>query len=103
MLGLLSLFVSSLQDPAADVPANLPPVTVEQPRNGEVVLSCAVSPSGQLADCQVVSETPPGRGFGEAALRSAGRARLSQDSVRESGGRGRVRFTVRFRYDPPEP
>lgn len=102
MLELLSLLVLP-QEPAAAAPADLPPVLAEQPRNGEVVLNCAVSPRGQLADCRIESETPPGRGFGEAALQSAGRSRLSQDSVRDARGGERVRFTVRFRYDPPKP
>lgn len=62
------------------------PVWVERPRNperfypreafmqdvaGEVVLDCDVGLNGRLS-CIVVSETPPGRGFGEAALRIAG-------------------------------
>lgn len=62
------------------------PVWVERPRNperfypreafmqdigGEVVLDCDVGLNGRL-NCIVVSETPEGRGFGEAALRIAG-------------------------------
>jgi TonB family protein len=35
---------------------------------GVAVLSCDVLPDGKLKDCTVVSEDPPGWGFGEAAL-----------------------------------
>jgi len=78
--------------PAPEAPAIIEPVVitdpvwVERPRNperfypreafmqeiaGEVVLDCDVGLNGRL-DCAIVSETPEGRGFGDAALRIAG-------------------------------
>lgn len=36
---------------------------------GRAVISCAVMPDGRLTSCRVVSETPPGARFGEAALK----------------------------------
>lgn len=38
---------------------------------GRAVLECRVSVAGRLKDCRVYTETPPGAGFGEAALRLA--------------------------------
>ena len=36
--------------------------------NGRAAITCVVTIEGLLADCRVVSETPPGAGFGQAAL-----------------------------------
>jgi periplasmic protein TonB len=43
---------------------------------GVVVLDCAVSPQGAL-DCAIVSETPPGWGFGDAAQRISREHRMA--------------------------
>ncbi|SFS90445.1 TonB family protein [Brevundimonas viscosa] len=99
-LSVLVAMTDPLQEPT---PAPPPPahrldeVVVEAPpaNEGEVVLSCAVRRSGQMEDCRVESETPPGRRFGEAALRSARQARIARGD-RHAGGE-RVTFTVRFR------
>lgn len=42
-----------------------------QGREGRVVLQCIVTAKGSVDQCKVVSEDPPGVGFGEAALRMA--------------------------------
>ena len=39
---------------------------------GMVVLECIVSAKGAVPNCRVLSETPPGLGFGEAAIQMAG-------------------------------
>jgi TonB family protein len=59
-----------------------PRVTVEDmPRvmldgvNGEATVSCHVEMNGAIADCTLVSETPPGMGFGAAAVNVARRGR----------------------------
>lgn len=65
-----------------------------------VVLECVVAAEGALQDCVVLSETPPGRGFGEAALERAHRARLSPETVNPEAHGGSVRFTMRF--DPTD-
>jgi hypothetical protein len=44
-----------------------PPHAIEQRVVGEVTMGCIVRVDGRL-DCRVDSETPPGWGFGEAAL-----------------------------------
>lgn len=40
-------------------------------RSGRAVLACRLSQSGRATDCVVSDETPPGMGFGEAALKLA--------------------------------
>ena len=37
-------------------------------RMGKAVIDCLIEPAGTLTDCRVVSESPPGNGFGEAAV-----------------------------------
>lgn len=59
---------------------------------GEVRLSCTVLTSGRLGECDIVSETPPGFGFGREAVAAARRASLE---ARES--EGTVSFPMRFR------
>ena len=71
------------------------PRWLEQPRNltryyplraidrdieGDVVLNCLVRVTG-LLDCEVVSESPEGWGFSQAALRIAGAYRIDRKSV----------------------
>lgn len=66
---------------------------------GRATLGCAVLPQGQLTDCQIIEETPPGAGFGFAARRGARTARVA--STTETDSSGRVRFTVIFRSADP--
>jgi TonB family protein len=67
---------------------------------GTVVLSCRVATTGLLEACQVASEDPTGRGFREAALEAAGRARLSPRTVDGVTEAGQVRFAMRFTPEP---
>ena len=39
--------------------------------NGRATMSCTVRANGTLTDCSIVSEEPPGAGFGEATLELA--------------------------------
>lgn len=97
ILSLLLFGVISAQDPGP--PTNLPDVVSEAPpapEEGRVTLSCRVQPSGAMTDCRVVSETPEGAGFAEAALAGARRARLAPRGARSAGSGDRVNFTVRF-------
>lgn len=48
---------------------------------GQVALSCTVARDGGLVGCKVVNEDPPGRGFGEAALRLTPLFRLTPDGT----------------------
>ena len=40
-------------------------------RAGRASVNCVIRSDTRLEDCRIVSETPPGLGFGEAALRIA--------------------------------
>lgn len=55
-----------------------------------VELSCDVTETGALAQCSVTNEAPEGHGFGAAALRSLGRARVSP------GDTSRFNFSLVF-------
>lgn len=85
-------------------------IWIERPRNperyyprdafmrgvaGEVVLDCDVDVAGRLS-CAVASETPPGQGFGDAALRIAG-AHVMRPAMQDGTPvRGRYRMVVPF-------
>jgi protein TonB len=86
------------------------PVWITRPRNperfypreafmqglaGEVVLDCDVDEAGRLA-CVVASETPEGRGFGDAALRLANAHVMRPASRNGAPARGRYRMVVPF-------
>ncbi|MBJ7319698.1 MAG: energy transducer TonB, partial [Brevundimonas sp.] len=64
---------------------------------GTVTLLCTVAANGTPTNCSVVSETPSGAGFGQAALRSMRSARFSPGTVDGVAQGGQARFTVRFR------
>jgi len=52
--------------PVSEIRANHP--RAARSRYGNAALSCVVRLDQRLDDCRVISETPPGLGFGEAAL-----------------------------------
>ena len=62
-----------------------PPRALEAGASGVVVLRCEFNTQGRATNCLVVSETPPGLGFGREALRGArmGRAQVDQAGPRE--------------------
>jgi protein TonB len=65
--------------------------------SGRVLLDCIVGADGRIA-CSVGSETPPGQGFGEAALRIAQSFRMAPQTIDGSptdGGHVRVPITFR--------
>jgi TonB family protein len=72
---------------------------------GRAVISCKVNAEGLLTDCTVDEETPPGEGFGEAALKMAPLFKMrpqTRDGQPVDGGTVRIplRFTVDSRIDP---
>ncbi|ANP44923.1 hypothetical protein ATE48_02775 [Candidatus Viadribacter manganicus] len=86
------------------------PVWIERPRNperfyprqafmrgvgGEVVLQCDVDTDGRMV-CVVVSETPEGQGFGDAALRIAAGHVMRPATQNGAPARGRYRMVVPF-------
>ena len=71
---------------------------------GFTVLTCLNNPDGTLRDCVVETEHPPGAGFGEAALRATGNARLGSTATPDEPlpirhMTFRVKFVVEG-YDP---
>lgn len=83
-------------------PANLAayyPVRAErQDREGLVELDCIVRTSGALA-CAVAQETPPGWGFGQAALRIAADHRMVPATRDGLAVEARYRMRVPFALD----
>jgi TonB family protein len=74
----------------------LPSRVFDRRINGEAVVDCIVNAEREL-DCQVVSESPSGEGFGRAALQFAGRYRIApQMPTGESTIGGRVRIPIRL-------
>lgn len=68
---------------------------------GSATLSCSVRVNGSLTDCQVVSETPGGYGFGRAATRLSRDFRMSPRTV-DGQAVGGARVTVGIRFTLPE-
>jgi TonB family protein len=54
--------------------------------SGSAKLQCMVMPDGALQSCKVMQEDPPNKGFGEAALASAARAKVKADPKRPAEG-----------------
>jgi hypothetical protein len=63
--------------------------------SGRVELECTFGSGGQLSDCEVVSETPEDRGFGQAALRGLRYARGSLRGASQPAN-GRHKFAINF-------
>jgi protein TonB len=56
---------------------------------GRIVMKCAVTAEGRLADCMIVEETPLGEHFGEAGLKLSRLFRMrpmTKDGLPISGG-----------------
>jgi hypothetical protein len=84
------------------VPSPDYPVTDEGDMvSATVALACGVDTTGRLSDCEIIGETPPGQGFGEAALRSTALARLTPRLIDGEPVEGRVNFAIRFSPDRP--
>jgi len=80
---------------ATPVPAAEAPVAPSA-REAVVDLECRFRRDGHVADCVILSETPPGQGFGQAALDGARRQTVSP-AGRRAHPDGKVRMTTRFR------
>lgn len=55
----------------SEILALVPPAARAARRAGRSSVNCVIRSDTRLEDCRIVSETPPGLGFGEAALRIA--------------------------------
>jgi TonB family protein len=67
---------------------------------GSAKMSCVVTASGTLSDCSVVSETPEGYGFGDAALKMAKLFKM-KPSTRDGQAVGGASVTVPLKFVLP--
>ena len=67
---------------------------------GLAQLTCQAAVDGSLSGCQVISESPPGQGLGDAALKLATTLRLKPAAAGETSPRA---VTVPFRFDLADP
>jgi TonB family protein len=79
----------------ADFAAAYPPVAANLGLSGEVSIHCGVGDDGRLKACKVLSETPPGFGFGQAALTLAGGYRAPV-GLASGAPPGEITFPIRF-------
>jgi TonB family protein len=61
--------------------------------SGYATVECAIGDRNNVSNCRVVAESPPGQGFGRAALQIARRLRPRPEDVGEDGA---FRSTIRF-------
>lgn len=87
-----------LSKPSGEDMSNFYPKDAANNRiEGGATISCEVDAAGTLVNCAATSETPPGAGFGAAALSLAGKFKmrpLTKDGVPAAGGH--VRIPIRF-------
>ena len=76
-----------------------PPEALARGESGAVTLDCVVIVDGAL-NCEIASETPPGMGFGRAALGAARRLKLAPDAEDAQPTYGR-HIRIPMRFDPP--
>jgi TonB family protein len=60
----------------ADMSSFYPARAARQDLNGRARIKCVVAADGRLAECRVLSESPPGEGFGAAAVALSSKFRL---------------------------
>ena len=94
--GLL-LLGSGCASASASVRVEAPAVLAEG--EGVVRVRCLIQQDGRLTNCRVLSERPVDQGFGEAALRAAGQARIAPDVLRAPNAE--IEYSIRFRLDEP--
>ena len=66
---------------------------------GLATLNCLVQPSGRVADCNLINETPGGYGFGRAAQGLTRHFQISPRTVDGAAVGSRVNIAIRF--NPP--
>lgn len=66
-------------------------------RDGAATIRCRVSIRGQLYKCVVVSETPPGLGFGGAAILLASRFEMKPLTINGRPAEGYVAIPIQFK------
>lgn len=64
--------------------------------SGSVTLRCSFEPHGPATDCEVLSETPSGNGFAQAAIAGSRRAKLAPESFAGAVVPASATFTLHF-------
>ena len=90
---MLAVLTALLSAAAPQQPAG---PAAEQPEMGRAVLGCALKPDGRVTACQILEETPAGKGFGAAALKMAPTFQIKD---RAALRHGRVKIPVEFKVD----
>ena len=87
---------------AADIARYYPPAAAQAGLGGRVVVGCTATAHGEMTDCAVVSETPPGLGFGQAALQLTREFRLAPRRSDGSSVQG-IKLRLPIVFGAPEP
>ena len=78
-----------------------PKAAYEARIHGDVTLNCEVDRHGLAERCEVVSETPPGKGFGEAALQLRPTFKLTP--AHDASGPIDSWMRIAIEFKPPDP
>jgi hypothetical protein len=100
---LLISAVMAASSPADAAPAKKCASPIDDPanhcltrENGRVILQCTALADGTLKECVVLSETPAGKGFGDAALASVSTEHYAADPNRPAEG-VKVKLAMNFK------
>ncbi|WP_337185674.1 TonB family protein [Phenylobacterium sp.] len=78
-----------------------PKAAMKRGVEGRAILRCIVEATGALRDCVVAQETPPGEGFGEAAIRMSVMFRVKPLTASGAPSEGGI-VTLPIRFDLPK-
>jgi TonB family protein len=93
-----------LRRPSADdISRYYPPAARDHDISGHVRVQCRLANDGVLTDCVVLSETPTGYGFGEAALNVASRFQMRPGTRDGQPIAGQIVIPITFAAEDPGP